>query len=125
LCEERSTVVKVLVGKKKGDRCPGFWAEFEGEEISSYEDTRGEKQIVYRLYKCPAGRHHGYRAHIADESNPASPVYELLPYEEDTIGEGLPLDYSETWRTRDIVAKFPMFLKDMDYFQKRRVGREA
>ncbi len=110
-----------MVGKKKGDRFPGFWAVFEGKVVSSYKDTRGEKKIVYTLYECPAGRHHGYRVHIADESNPANPMYELHPYEENTMGEGLPLDYSETWRTNHIVAKFPMFLKDMDYFQERRV----
>jgi hypothetical protein len=44
--EKRSSVVKVLVGKKQGDRYPGFWAEFKGEEVSSYKDTRGEKHIV-------------------------------------------------------------------------------
>jgi hypothetical protein len=42
-------VVRVLVGKKKGDRFPGFWAEFVGEEVSSYTDTRSEKHIVYTL----------------------------------------------------------------------------
>ena len=38
-------MVKVLVGQKRGDRFPGFWAEFEGEEISSNKDTRGRNII--------------------------------------------------------------------------------
>ncbi len=115
-------MVKVLVGKKKGSRFPGFWAEFEGEEVSSYEDTRGDKKIVYTLYKCPVyNRFDAYRVHILDESNPDNPVYELLPYDPDTTEEGLERDYLEPWRTEHIVAKYPMFLKDMDYFQERRV----
>jgi hypothetical protein len=114
-------VVKVLVGKKKGNRFPGFWAEFEGEEVSSYEDTRGEKHIVYTLYRCPAQRYEAYRVHIADESNPDNPVYELLPYDQNTMENGLGWDYLELWRKEQIVAKYPMFLKDMDYFPERRV----
>ena len=47
-------VVKVLVGKKMGDRFSGYWAEFEGQRVSSYEDTRGDKNIVYTLYECTA-----------------------------------------------------------------------
>jgi hypothetical protein len=38
-------VVKVLVGQREGDRFPGFWAEFEGEKVSSYEDTRGRSAL--------------------------------------------------------------------------------
>ncbi len=32
-------MVKVLVGKREGGKFPGFWAEFDGEEASSYEDS--------------------------------------------------------------------------------------
>jgi hypothetical protein len=67
-------VVRVLVGQRKGDRFPGFWAEFEGREISSYTDTRAEKHILYTLYRCTAYRWEAYRVHIADEGNPANPV---------------------------------------------------
>jgi hypothetical protein len=71
-------VVKVLVGQKRGDRFPGFWAEFEGEEISSNKDTRGEKHIIYTLYRCTTYQREAYRVLIADEGNPANPVYKLL-----------------------------------------------
>jgi hypothetical protein len=115
-------VVKVLVGKKKGERFPGFWAEFEGEVVSSYEDIRGEKHIVYTLYRCTAYRYEAYRVHIADESNPGNPVYELLPYDpHNTMESGLGLDYSDPWGKAQIVARYPLFLKDMDYFQERNV----
>jgi hypothetical protein len=69
-------MVKVLVAQRAGESFPGFWAEFEGEKVSSYEDTRGDKNIVYTLYRCTAYNYEAYRVHIADESNPNAPVYE-------------------------------------------------
>ncbi len=107
-------MVKVLVGKKTGERFPGFWAEFDGEKVSSYEDTRADKKIVYTLYRCTAYSDEVYRVHIADESNPANPVYELLPFDEES-------GYDEPWEKEDIVANYPLFLKDMDYFRERHV----
>ena len=114
-------MVKVLVGQRQGDRFPGFWANFEGEKVSSYEDTRGEKHIVYTLYRCTAYSWEAYRVHIADESNPEAPVYELLPFEEDQHIMGIGPDYSEPYVKEQIAAKFPLFLKDMDYFVETRV----
>jgi hypothetical protein len=116
-------VVKVLVGQKKGDRFPGFWAEFEGEEVSSYKDTRGERHIVYTLYRCTAYQREAYRVHIADESNPANPVYKLLPVSGDLHIRGADLDYAEPWDRDQVAAKYPLFLKDMDYFDERRVDQ--
>jgi hypothetical protein len=114
-------VVRVLVGQRKGDRFPGFWAEFEGREISSYTDTRAEKHILYTLYRCTAYRWEAYRVHIADEGNPANPVYELLPVSESPHPRSPDLDYTEAWSRDQIAAKYPLFLKDMDYFRERRV----
>jgi hypothetical protein len=132
LHEERSTVVKVLVGKKKGDKFPGFWAEFEGERVSSYEDPRLDKHIFYTLYKCTAYDWEAYRVHIEDESNPATPVYELRPYEKESVEHGIPWDYTEPYRKEQIEAKYPLFLKDMDHFiewgvdqKPRNVSRQA
>lgn len=110
-------MVEVLVGKKEGDRFPGFWAEFEGEEISSYEDTRGDKSIVYTLYKCTAYNWECYRVHVVDESNPENPVYELLPYTEDARIQGIGPNYTEPFAKEQIASKYPMFLKDMNYFR--------
>jgi hypothetical protein len=107
-------MVKVLVGKKKGREFPGFWAEFRGYEVSSYKDTRGEKNIVYTLYRCTAYSDESYRVHTSDESNPANPVYELQPYDPRA-------GYDETWLKEDIAAKHPLFLKDMDYFRTQPV----
>ena len=114
-------VVKVLVGQRQGDRFPGFWAHFEGEKVSSYEDTRGEKHIVYTLYRCTSYSWEAYREHIEDESNPEAPVYELLPFEEAPDIMGIGPDYSKPYVKEQIAAKFPLFLKDMDYFVETRV----
>ena len=46
-------MVKVLVGKRQGPSFPDFWVEFEGEEVSSYEDTRGEQSIITRSTDVP------------------------------------------------------------------------
>jgi hypothetical protein len=114
-------MVKVLVGKRRGPSFPGFWAEFEGEEVSSYEDTRGGKSIVYTLYKCTAYNHDAYRVHVADESNPANPVYDLLPNVSDPSIQGVGPDFSEPWQKEQVVAEHPMFVKDLDYLRVRQV----
>ena len=114
-------MVRVLVGRKKGDRFPGFWAEFVGEEVSSYTDTRSEKHIVYTLYGCTAYDWEAYRVHVADESNPANPVYELRPYTRESIEHGIGWDYTEPYDKEQIAAAFPLFLKDIDYFRERRI----
>jgi hypothetical protein len=114
-------MVKVLVGQRSGGKFAGFYAEFEGEEVSSYKDERAEKNIVYTLYGCTAYQFEAYRVHIADESNPDAPVYELLPFEGDLRRGGGRPDYSEPWTVEDIAEHFPLFLKDMDYFESRTV----
>ena len=114
-------MVKVLVGKRQGPSFPGFWAEFEGEKVSSYEDNRAEKNIVYTLYRCTAYDYEAYRVHIKDESNPANPVYELLPYDPRSVDQGIGWDYSEPWQKGDIVAQYPLFAKDLDHFPERQV----
>jgi hypothetical protein len=115
-------MVKVLVGKRQGPSFPGFWAELEGEQISSYEDTRAEKSIVYTLYECTAYDDEVYRVHVADESNPENPVYELRPYDPDSVSQGIGWDYSEPWEKDQIAAKYPLFLKDLKgFFRERRV----
>src|ERR687893_962553 len=99
-------MVKVLVAQRAGESFPGFWAEFEGEKVSSYEDTRGDKHIVYTLYRCTAYTWEAYRVHIADESNPDAPVYELLPFEENPDITGVGPDYSGPYDREQIAAKF-------------------
>ena len=117
-------MVKVLVGQKRGDSFPGFWAEFEGEKVSSYKDTRADKNIEYTLYRCTAYNFEAYRVHIQDESNPVAPVYELLPVEGDRRPGGGSLMYSEVWDREQIAGRYPLFLKDMDYFDTRHVDPE-
>ena len=114
-------MVKVLVSKRQGPEFPGFWAEFEGEEVGSYEDTRGGKSIVHTLYKCTAYNYDAYRVHVADESNPENPVYDLLPSSTDPHIQGGGPDYSEPWRKEDVVAKHPMFVKHLDVLRERHV----
>lgn len=114
-------MVKVLVGKREGPSFPGFWAEFEGEEVSRYEDTRSGKSIVYTLYKCDAYDFDAYRVHVADESNPENPVYDLLPYERDPSIQGTGPDYSEPWQKEQVVAHYPLFVKDLDVLRVHQV----
>jgi hypothetical protein len=109
-------MVKVLVGQKRGGGFPGFWAEFEGEEVSRYEDPQSNRNAVYTLFRCTAYNFEAYRVHVFDESSPEAPVYELLPFEGDQRSGGGSLSYSEVWDREDIAGKFPMFLKDMDYY---------
>jgi hypothetical protein len=118
---EKSQTVRVLVAKRTEGRFRGFWAEFEGEKVSCYEktNTRGEKNIVYTLYKCTAYHDEVYRVHIADESNPDAPVYELLP--DESPYEPGARDYSDPWDKEKIAEQFPLFLKDMDYFRSRSI----
>ncbi len=115
--KERGGMVKVLVGKRAGGTFFGFWAEFEGEKISSYEDTRPDKNIAYTLYKCTAYNWEAYRVHIADESNLEAPAYELRPFDEDQHIRGLGSDYTEPYAKEQIAMNYPLFLKDIDYFQ--------
>jgi hypothetical protein len=114
-------MVKVLVGQRVGDTFPGFWAEFEGEEVSRYEDTRGDKNITYTLYRCTAYNFEAYRVHIADESDATAPVYELLPVQGDLRPGGGSLNYSQVWEKENIAVKYPVFLKDINYFDSRNV----
>ncbi len=122
-------MVKVLVGQRGEEGFSGFWAEFKGEEISSYIDTRDDKNIVYTLYRCTAYEFEAYRVHVAEEYDPESPVYELLPYSEVRNIQGIGPDYSEPYDKRELAYRFPLFLKTMDYFRtrpidpQRRAGR--
>lgn len=113
---EGGAVVKVLVGRKDGDRFSGFWAQFEGEEVARYEDARADKHVVYTLYRCTAYNYEAYRVHVADESDPATPVYELHPVSEQSGVQGIRPDYSEPLDKQGLAANYPLFLKDIDYF---------
>ena len=108
-------MVKVLVLKRRPDGGHvGFWTEFEGEKVSSYEDTRGDDNIVYTLYRCTPYQGDAYRVHIANESDPGEPDYTLHPVKWDLrVGGGRP-DFSEVWKREDIAEKFPLVLEDMD-----------
>jgi hypothetical protein len=114
-------MVQVLVGKRQGPSFNGFFAEFEGEKVGSYEDTKGDQSIVYTLYKCTAYNYDAYRVHVADESNPANPVYELHPKEADPHIAGVGPDYSGPWQKEQVVAQYPLFVKALGVLQVRQV----
>jgi len=115
-------MVKVLVGKRQGPSFPGFWAEFEGEKVSSYEDKRGGQSIVYTLYRCPTENGEAYRVHVADEGNSANPVYELHPNDPDPDVQGVGANYSDLWQKEQVAAKYPLFVKDLvDYLPVRQL----
>jgi hypothetical protein len=100
-------MVQVLVGEKAlGDTTfSGYWAEFEGAEISSLE----AEGIVYTLYNCTAYTFEAYRVHTSNEINPKEPVYKLHP--ESEAGSGYTLPYT----TEGIAAAYPVFLNDIEY----------
>lgn len=91
----------------------GYWAEFEGDEVSSYE----AEGIVYTLYRCTAYNFEAYRVHISDEADPQAPVYELRPYDKDSRIQSARHDYTEPYAAEQIAANYPLFLKDMDYLR--------
>jgi hypothetical protein len=106
-------MVKVLVGKRDADRFVGYFAEFEGEESSTYE----YKSVVHTLYRCTEyGEPGRYRVHISNETIPSAPVYELHPHQPPRVAGGWP-DYKEPFYVEDIAERYPLFLKDIDYLQ--------
>jgi hypothetical protein len=117
-----SEMVKVLVLTLRPDgEYVGFWAEFEGEKVSSYEDTRGDYNIVHTLYRCTAYQGDAYRVHIANKSDPGEPDYTLHPVRWDMRAGGGRPDFLEVWNQEDIAKEFPQFLKDMDYLETRNI----
>ena len=114
-------MVKVLVGERIDFDFVAFWAEFEGEEVSSYNDTRGDNNIVHTLYRCTAYNFEAYRVHSADESDPDNPQYRLQPSTGDLRPGSGRLQFSEPWTPGDIADEHPLFLKDMDYLETRDV----
>src|SRR3954447_20473574 len=108
--------VKILVGKRESGRFSGYWAEFEGEVVSSYED----KDVVYTLYRCTAYNWEAYRVHISDETRPKAPVYELLPYAEGEMPGDL-LNYHEPYTKEQVVTDHPLFIKALDFLNTRDV----
>jgi hypothetical protein len=116
-------MVRVLVGQRVDGAFRGFWAEFEGEEVSSYKDTRGDNYIVFTLYRATAFNFEAYRVHIADESDPNEPVYKLRPFSGDLRPGSGRLQFSEAWMPREIAENYPLFLKDMDNLETRNVDQ--
>jgi hypothetical protein len=105
-------MVEVLVGQRAGTRFRGFLAQFEGDEISYYE----HEGVVYTLYRVSSVNYEAYRVHISDETNHKVPTYELHPYE-GSPSEGRPPGYGTLYDKRDIAQHYPLFLKDIDYFE--------
>ena len=100
-------MVKVLVGKSKAGGFEGYWAEFEGEKLGSYEDDKG---CVYTLYKCTAYENSwgAYRVYISDETDPKAPTYRLLPYDEQSG------HYKQPYTNQEVAAEYPLFIKRTD-----------
>jgi hypothetical protein len=112
---EESGWVSVLVGERSEEgRFAGFRAQFQGREIASYTDARGGCRITYTLYRCTAYQYEAYRVHVADESDPRSPRYELHPSGESTGLSGVSRDYSEPFDKRQAVDAYPIFARDLE-----------
>jgi hypothetical protein len=102
-------MVRLIVGTMDADGFFGHLAEFAGEEISSYTDRRG---VVYTLYKCSAyTQWDAYRVHISDETYPEAPIYQLLPYDEQSRR------YLRPYDNRQVAAEYPLFIKHIDFLE--------
>lgn len=111
-------MVKVLVAKRNNNgRYFGFLAEFEGQEVGSYTDDRGDRKITCTLYKCTAYNYDAYRVHIADETDPQAPTYELQPFDASGAVSGVGPDYSEPFNARQLVDEYPLFAKTLEFFR--------
>ena len=111
-------MVKVLVGQYVAmGEFSGHWAKFGGVKISSYE----REDIVYTLYKCTAYSYDAYRVHTSNEHDPLAPVYELHPYKSTGAAHPLKRDYSEPYSKEDLANAYPLFLKDLDFLDTRRI----
>jgi hypothetical protein len=120
-----------ILGKERRGQGLG-WAK-EGRQVSRLlgrirrggdqllQRHQGEKHIVFTLYRCTTYQLEAYRVHIADEGNPANPIYKLLPVAEDPHVQGAGPEYTEPWDKDQVAARYPLFLKNMDYFDERRV----
>ena len=107
-------MVKVLVAKRSQGTFGGFWAEFEGEELDSYENDG----VVFTLYKCTAYSADRYRVHVVDERKHTTPVYELYPDYRDPQGGGFgPMASEEPYDKVRLAETYPIFLKTLDYFE--------
>jgi hypothetical protein len=105
-----SDIVRVLVGERKNDKFTYFWAEFEGEKVSHYEDEKG---VNHTLYKCTAFNFEAYRVHVSDETNSKEPTYRLEPYTKDSHISGMNPEYTRAYDRREIAATYPRFIKNM------------
>jgi hypothetical protein len=106
-------VVKVLVGNREGGRFTGYWAEFEGQKVSSYEvkaTSNDARAVVYALYKCTAYEFEAYRVHVTDETNHQAPTYKLYPWTPEER-------FEEPYSREQIALRYPLFLKDINYFE--------
>jgi hypothetical protein len=120
-----SEMIRVLVLKRhpEAEEYVGFWAVFDGERVSSYQDTRDGNKIFYTLYKCNAYVGDAYRVHIGNKSDPRAPEYELRPVRWDPrVGGGRP-NFSEVWNKENIAQEYPIFLQDMEYLETLNADR--
>ena len=106
---------------KEGRQVSRLLGRIRGGGDQLQQRHQGEKHNIYTLYRCTTYQREAYRVLIADEGNPANPVYKLLPVAGDLHARGAGPDYTELWDKDQVAAKYPLFLKDMDYFAERRV----
>ena len=55
--------------------------------------------------------------HISDERNIEAPTYELHPVSEDPHIRGIRPDYTEPYDERQLVEKYPIFVRHTNYFR--------
>jgi hypothetical protein len=104
---------RVLIGDTSTGQFKGFWAEFEGKEVTKYE----EEKLSYTLFAFPWGSREdetGYRVYKADERDVSQPRYELLPTGDDPSRFDREEKYHVAYNAHGLVSSWPIFAKHME-----------
>jgi hypothetical protein len=105
----------VLIGDASSGSFKGFWAEFEGKEVTKHEEE--EERLSYMLFEVPwgsRGDETGYRVHKADERNISQPKYKLLPTGDDPHRFDREEKYHVAYSAHGLLSSWPIFAKHVE-----------
>lgn len=103
---------RVLIGDTSSGSFKGFWAEFEGKEVTKYEEEKGK--LSYTLFEFPWGSgvdETGYRVHKADERDLERPRYELFPTGDDPSRFDREEKYHVAYNAYGLASNWPIFAR--------------
>lgn len=103
---------RVLIGDTSTGQFKGFWAEFEGKEVTKYKEEKGK--LSYTLFEFPWGSREnetGYRVYKSDERDISQPEYELLPIGDDPTRFDSEERFHVAYDARALVSYWPIFAR--------------